>query len=185
MLKKISITTIFIVLFFMTGCSSTMNGTMANPAIPVSYQLSNVDKNSKATVYVYRVENTVGFLAPSDKWFYMDYDFNHAEKYDVTHNICIAGTDKYMIKEVEPGLHTFSIINYLNDSINTQTVKLEANKTYYLAFFYTYNVLIGRWPNIEFKTKSDFLENTKGDKEIIVDGTCFFSLAFECKYKYK
>lgn len=172
----------------MTGCSSTMNGTMTNPVIPVSYQSSNVDKNSKATVYVYRVKNAVGFLSPSDRWFYMDYDFNHAKKYDVTHNVCIAGTDKYMIKEVKPGVHTFSIINYLNDSINTQTVKLEANKTYYLAFFYTYSVLTGLLvprPNIGFKTKSDFLKNTKGDKEIILDGTCFFSLAFECKYKYK
>lgn len=72
------------------------------------------------------------------------------------------------------------IISY---EIKKKRHKYQINILSYI--FYTYNVLIGRWPNIKFKIKSDFLENKKGDKEIIIDGTCFFSLAFECKYKYK
>ncbi|WP_152183443.1 hypothetical protein [Sulfurimonas indica] len=167
MMRMVKYVFFLIVVLFISGCT-THQGNAQIPLTPISY-ISDED-NNMSTIMYYRAVDFSGALRFGNYTCFIDFDFHHDDKYEVQDIIMYADRNQYTVKKVTPGVHKFSLVNLFNGELSSITANIESNKTYFLAVTYNpFNPI----PTLQFRTKKDFEDNAKDDKQVIVDGKCF------------
>lgn len=153
------------IIFIIALSGRFSRGDLKNPLDPIG-ALKNHTKQM-ATVKFYRTTPLSGSLEFID--ICVDYNKKQDDKFLDPNKMMCANRDIYMSKEIKPGVYAFSLGI---GEISKQTVNLKAGFTYYLAITFTALPLLNGLAGLQFKTKSDFIKETKGDKEIYFTGEC-------------
>ena len=145
-----------------SGCVSS--GDIKNQLTPIG-TLKSANKET-ATVYFYRSSDHFGILQFEDFGVLIDTKFKWelaSEDTDIS-NTMITNRSTYMTKELEPGVHNF----YHGELFSNVVANLEAGRTYYLAVAFH----VGGVSSLEFRTRDNFLAETKNSKLMEWTGKC-------------
>lgn len=152
MIKILNIVYILLLIFIISGCAK---GSYKDPLIPISYD--NEDKDY-ATVYLYTSSDFAGLIRRIGEDFIVLIDEKDFKSEYPISNLMITNSNYFSKNKISPGVHHF-LLNYL---IGSETAKLEGGKDYYLAVKFTF----AGAPYLRFLDRENFLNETKGEKEI-------------------
>jgi hypothetical protein len=144
------------------GCVSS--GDIKNPLTPIG-TLKDTNKGT-ATVYFYRSSDHFGIFQLVDFGVLIDTKFKWelpSEDTDIS-NKMVTNRSTYMTKELEPGVHNF----YHGELFSNVVADLEAGRAYYLAVAFH----VGGISSLEFRTRDNFLAETKDSKLMEWTGKC-------------
>lgn len=152
MKKILNLSIIVITIIIISGCAK---GSYKDPLIPPS---STSEDKEFATVYLYTSSDFAGIIRRIGEDFIVLIDEKDFKSEYPISNLMITNRNNFSKNKIPPGVHHF-LLNYL---IGSETAKLEGGKDYYLAVKFTF----AGAPYLRFLDKEDFLNETKGEKEI-------------------